>query len=93
MSALFYFWGRRWGSLWWRGREKYVFLALVRATLTELRRDTSKVIRPVIHAAKSVVLTEHGQEVAEILPKARPDRARAIELLTAIGPVRLPARP
>ena len=64
----------------------------MRATLTELRRATSKVIRPVIHAAKSVVLTEHGEEVAEILPKARPDRARAIEQLTAIGPVRLPAR-
>ena len=91
MSALFYFLARAVMFLLARPK-KYVFLALVRATLTELRRDTSKVIRPVIHAAKSVVLTEHGQEVAEIVPKARPDRARAIELLTAIGPVRLPAR-
>ncbi len=64
----------------------------MKATLTELRRDTSRVIRPVIHAAKRVVLTEHGQEVAEILPRVRPDRARAIELLASIGPVRLPAR-
>jgi len=64
----------------------------MRATLTALRRDTPKVIRPVIHAAKSVMLTEHGEEVAEIVPKARPDRARAIELLTATGLVRLPAR-
>ena len=49
-------------------------------------------IRSVIHAAKSVVLTEYGEEVAEIVPKVRPDRARGIELLAAIGPVRLPAR-
>lgn len=64
----------------------------MKATLTELRRETSRVIRPVIHASKSVVLTEHGEEVAEILPKSRPDRARAIQLLSAIGPVQLPAR-
>ena len=49
-------------------------------------------IRSIIHSAKSVVLTEYGEEVAEIVPKVRPDRARGIELLAAIGPVRLPAR-
>jgi len=46
----------------------------------------------VIHGAKTVTLTEHGQEVAEISPKSLPDRKRALELLTAIGPVDLPTR-
>ena len=62
------------------------------ATLTELRRETSRVLRPVIHGAKTVTLTEHGQEVAEISPKYSPDRRRALELLTAIGHVELPSR-
>jgi len=75
-----------------RFEKKCVFLALMKATLTELRRETSLVIRPVIHAVKSVLLTEHGEEVAEILPKGRPDRARAIQLLSALGPVQLPPR-
>lgn len=61
-------------------------------TLTELRRDTSRVLRPVIHGAKTVILTEHGQEVARISPKVAPDRKRALALLQAIGPVDLPAR-
>lgn len=64
----------------------------MKATLTALRRETSKVIRPVIHAAKTVTLTEHGHDVAEIRPKIHPDRARALEMLMAIGPVELPAR-
>jgi prevent-host-death family protein len=67
-------------------------LRLVNATLTELRRETSRVIRPVIHGAKTVTLTEHGQEVAQISPKSVPDRKRALELLKAIGHVDLPSR-
>jgi len=62
------------------------------ATLTELRRETSRILRPVIHGAQTVTLTEHGQMVAEICPKTSPDRKRALELLTAVGPVELPAR-
>ncbi len=62
------------------------------ATLTQLRRETSRVLRPVIQGAKTVILTEHGQEIAEISPKTAPDRKRALELLSAIGPVELPAR-
>ena len=45
-----------------------------------------------IHGAKTVTLTEHGQKVAEISPKTTPDRKRALELLAAIGPVELPPR-
>jgi len=62
------------------------------ATLTQLRRQTRKVLKPVLQGARRVVLTEHGEAVAEISPKHSPDRARALELLRAIGPVKLPAR-
>jgi antitoxin (DNA-binding transcriptional repressor) of toxin-antitoxin stability system len=71
---------------------KSVYFPFMHATLTELRRETSRVLRPVIHGAKTVMLTEHGQEVAAISPKTSPDRKRALKLLTAIGPVELPAR-
>lgn len=64
----------------------------MKATLTELRRETSKVLGPVIYASKTVVLTEHGQEVAEIVPRAKMDRKRALEFLRAIGPVELAPR-
>jgi antitoxin (DNA-binding transcriptional repressor) of toxin-antitoxin stability system len=69
-----------------------VYFTGMHATLTELRRETSRVLRPVIHGSKTVTLTEHGQKVAEISPKTTPDRTRALELLAAIGPVELPAR-
>ena len=71
---------------------KSVYFFRMNATLTELRRETSRVLRPVIHGAKTVTLTEHGQKVAEISPKTNPDRKRALEWLAAIGPVALPAR-
>ena len=57
---------------------KSVCFAGMKATLTELRRDTIRVLRPVIHGAKTVTLTEHGQEVAEISPEPLPDRRRAL---------------
>jgi antitoxin (DNA-binding transcriptional repressor) of toxin-antitoxin stability system len=62
------------------------------ATLTQLRRQTRKVLRPVLQGARRVVLTEHGEAVAEISPKSSPDRVRALELLRAIGPVKLASR-
>lgn len=42
------------------------------ATLSELHRETRRVIRPVIHAGKEVVLTEHGSPVARIVPLGAP---------------------
>jgi prevent-host-death family protein len=57
------------------------------ATLTELRRDTSNVIRPAIHAGETVVLTEHGEPCAEIIPVRKIDRQQALQDLQAIGPV------
>ncbi len=64
----------------------------MKATLTELRRETSRILGPVIHASKKVVLTEHGRNIAAIVPMVEPDRKRALRLLAAIGPVEMPAR-
>jgi prevent-host-death family protein len=61
------------------------------ATLTELRRETGKVIRPVIHGGQEVTLTEHGLAVARLVP-AKVDRKAALVALKAIGPVDLPLR-
>ena len=57
------------------------------ATLTELRRDTMKVIRPAVHGGQKVTLTEHGQEVAQIIPSRKVDYRQACKDLMAIGPV------
>ncbi len=62
----------------------------MKATLTELRRETSRILGPVIHASKKVVLTEHGRNIAAIVPMVEPDRKRALRLLAAIGPVEMP---
>ena len=64
----------------------------MKATLTELRRETSRILGPVIHASKKVVLTEHGRNIAAIVPMVEPDRKRALRLLASIGPVEIPAR-
>jgi len=61
------------------------------ATLTELKRDASNVVRPVIHGGQKVTLTEHGKEVAQIIPR-KVDRQAALAALRAIGPVDLPSR-
>ena len=54
-----------------------------KATLTELRRETSRILGPVIHASQSVVITEHGRNIAAIVPMIAPDRKRAIKMLAA----------
>jgi len=72
--------------------KKCVFFIQMKATLTELRRETSRILGPVIHASKKVVLTEHGRNIATIVPMVEPDRKRALRLLAAIGPVEMPER-
>jgi prevent-host-death family protein len=57
------------------------------ATLTKLRRDTSKVVRPVIHGGEKLTLTQHGQPCAEIIPLRKIDRRAACQALMAIGPL------
>ena len=64
----------------------------MKATLTELRRESSRILGPVIHASKKVLLTEHGRNIAAIVPMVEPDRKRALRLLAAIGPVEMPER-
>jgi prevent-host-death family protein len=66
---------------------KSVYFVHMRATLTELRRDTSRVVRPVIHGGEKLTLTEHGKPCAEIVPVRKIDRKRALADLIAIGPV------
>ena len=64
----------------------------MKATLTELRRETSRILGPVIHASQKVLITEHGRNIAAIVPMIAPDRKRAIKMLAAIGPVDMPSR-
>ena len=64
----------------------------MQASLTELRRETSKVIRPVIHRGEVLTLTEHVQPCAKIMPVPKVDRLAALAALRAIGPVPLPER-
>src|SRR5664280_683985 len=66
---------------------KSVYFGLMEATLTELRRDMSRVLDP-LRRGEKVTLTEHGQKVAEIVP-TKIDRQAAFEALRAIGPVQL----
>jgi prevent-host-death family protein len=60
------------------------------ATLTELRRDTSRVVRAA-DKGEEVILTEHGE------PRYKLQRVQAIDwkkaaALRAIGPVTIPPR-
>ncbi len=72
---------------------KVCSLCPVEATLTELRRETTKVVRPAMHGGEEVTITEHGQPMFKIVP-VRPalDRKAALKALMAIGPVDLPPR-
>jgi len=44
----------------------------MKATLTELRRNTSRVLGALIHGHHAVELTQHGETVADIQPHAKP---------------------
>ena len=54
------------------------------ATLTEL---TAKVVWTAIRDGKKVILTEHGEPCAELVPVRKLDRQQALQDLIAIGPV------
>lgn len=64
----------------------------MQATLTELKQEPAKVIRPVIHGGETLILTDGGQEVATITSRRKVDYAQACRDLIAIGPVELPSR-
>ena len=64
----------------------FVYYACMTATLTELRRDTSRVVRAA-DQGEDVILTEHGQPRYR-LQRVKPiDRKAAAVALRAIGPV------
>lgn len=58
----------------------------MQATLSELHRETRRVVRPVIHGGQEVVLTDFGKPVARIVPylptvTVSPAEARASGIL------------
>ena len=63
-----------------------MYFVLVEATLTELHRDTSRVVRAADNG-KEVILTDHGEPRYK-LKRVKPiDRKAAAAALRAIGPV------
>jgi len=68
-----------------------MYFRQTKATLTELRRNTSRVVEAA-DRGEEVILTEHGQ------PKYRLERIREIDwkaalaLLKEMGPINLPPR-
>lgn len=58
----------------------------MQATLSELHRETRRVVRPVIHGGEEVILTDFGKPVARIVPflptvTVSPAEARAAGML------------
>jgi len=54
----------------------------MQATLSELHRETRRIVRPVIHGGEEVILTDFGRPVARIVPyletlTVSPSQARA----------------
>jgi prevent-host-death family protein len=65
---------------------KSVYFTFVQATLTELRRDTSRVVRAADNG-EEVILTEHGEPRYKLQRVQAIDRKVAAAALRAIGPV------
>lgn len=65
---------------------KSVYFIFVQATLTELRRDTSRVVRAADNG-EEVILTEHGEPRYKLQRVQAIDRKAAAAALRAIGPV------
>jgi prevent-host-death family protein len=65
---------------------KSVYFSFMEATLTELRRDTSRVVRAADNG-EDVILTEHGEPRYRLQRVRSIDRKAAAAALRAIGPV------
>jgi prevent-host-death family protein len=63
-----------------------VYFVFMEATLTELRRDTSRVVRAADKGG-AVILTEHGEPRYKLQRVQAVDRKAAAAALRAIGPV------
>jgi len=68
-----------------------VYFIVMKATLTELRRDTSRVVRAADNG-EEVILTEHGEPRYKLQRVQSIDWKAAAAALRAIGPVNLPPR-
>lgn len=66
---------------------KCVYSVGMEATLTKLRRETAKVVRPATHDGQEVTITEYGEPKFKVVPVKPLDRRAACEALMAIGPV------
>ena len=64
----------------------FVYFIRMTATLTELRRDTGRIIRAAEQGV-AVVLTEHGEPKLTLHAVKPVDRKAAAAALRAIGPV------
>ena len=65
----------------------------VKSTLDELHRDTAKLMKPVIHGKKALVITDHGEVYAKVVPlPGKPNRKRALAILRSMGALELPPR-
>jgi len=70
---------------------KNVYFSRMEATLTELRRDTSRIVRAA-DSGHEVILTEHGEPRYKLRRIQPIDWKKAAAMLAAIGPVNLPPR-
>jgi len=68
-----------------------VYFSFMEATLTELRRDTSRVVRAADNG-EEVILTEHGEPRYKLQRVRKINWKAAAAALRAIGPVNLPPR-
>jgi len=75
---------------WKRAAKRVVFVAM-EATVTELLRETGKVLAA-IEKGKTVIITEHGKPKAKITPVSHRDAEAAGRALLAIGPVKFAPR-
>jgi prevent-host-death family protein len=65
----------------------------VKSSLAELHRDTAKVMKPVINGKKTLIITNHGEPCAKIVPlPEKPDRKRALAILRSMSALELPPR-
>jgi antitoxin (DNA-binding transcriptional repressor) of toxin-antitoxin stability system len=64
----------------------------MKASLSELHRETAKIIRPVIHGGKTLTLTDRGQDCAKVIPIPKIDRKAAWKAIKEIGPVNIKPR-
>ena len=69
----------------------FVYFESMNATLTDLRRDTSRLVRSV-DDGDELILTQHGRPRYRLNRVKSLDRKAAAAALRAIGPVELPAR-